>query len=302
MAGPHEFTEETLEPTSRFVEANGISLHGLTWGDPDNPLLIMTHGIGLCAMVWRPLAEDLARDYYVFSLDLRGHGDSDKPGGYTFNHMAEDVIGLVNSLNPPQPPYGIGHSAGGMTIMIANSKAPGTVGPTVLVDTRVGPALEVTSPEEREERMNRTRNKRAIWESREIMYDAYRNRRVFSTWTDDAVRDYIYGGTTLLEDGRAQLKCPTDVEAIYYEARHALNPTPYLKGLAGDYLLLLGNTGNYPDEAARESDEIKYFLDEVQGARMETLPRGSHFVAMESPDIVLASSRRYLDGHRLGGN
>ena len=294
--------EETLEPTSKYVPANGITLHGLTWGDPQNPLLIMTHGIGLCAMVWRPLAEDLARDYYVFSLDLRGHGDSDKPGVYTFTDMADDVIGLVQALNPPQPPYAIGHSAGGMTLMIANSKAPGTVGPAVLVDTRVGPALEVYAPEEREERMNRTRNKRAVWETREVMYDAYRNRRVFSTWTDDAVRDYIYGGTRLLEDGRAELKCPTEVEAIYYEARHALNPTPYLKSLSGDYLLLLGYTGNYPDEEARSSDEIKYFLNEVKGAQMETLPQGSHFVAMETPDLVLTSARRYLDSHRLGGN
>ena len=291
-----------MEPTSKYVEANGITLHGQTWGNPENPLLIMTHGIGLCGMVWRPLAEDLSRDYYVFSLDLRGHGDTDKPGGYTFDNMAGDVIGLVQALNPSQPPYGIGHSAGGMTIMIANSKAPGTMGPTVLVDTRVGPALEVYNPEEREERMNRTRNKRAIWETREVMYDAYRNRRVFSTWTDNAVRDYIYGGTRLLVDGKAELKCPTEVEAIYYEARHSLNPTPYLKGLTGEYLLLLGYTGNYPDEEARSSDEIKYFLNEVKGARMETLPKGSHFVAMENPELVLASARRYLDSHRLGGD
>ncbi len=291
-----------MEPASKYVQANGITLHGLTWGHPGNPLLLMTHGIGLCARVWRPLAEDLARDYHVLSLDLRGHGDSDKPDGYTFDNMAEDLIGLVQALNPAQPPYAIGHSAGGMTIMIANSRAPGTVGPTVLVDTRVGPALEVYNPEEREERMNRTRNKRAVWESREVMYEAYRNRRVFSTWTDAAVWDYIYGGTRLLEDGRAELKCPTAVEAIYYEARHSLNPTPYLKGLAGDYLLLLGNVGNYPDEAARNSAEIQYFLSEVKGARLETLTKGSHFVAMEYPELVLASARRYLDGHRLGQN
>ncbi len=288
-----------MEPTSRYVQSNGITLHGLTWGNPDNPLLLMTHGIGLCSMVWRPLAEDLARDYYVFSLDLRGHGDSDKPGDYTFEKMAEDVVGLVKTLDSPQPPYAVGHSAGGMTLMIANCMAPGLIGPAVLVDTRVGPALEVYSPEVREERMNRTRNKRAIWDSRQVMYDAYRNRRVFSTWTDDSVRDYIDGGTRLLEDGRAELKCPTEVEAIYYEARHALDPTPYLKGLSGQYLLLLGDTGNYPDETARASEEIGYFLQEVQGATMETLPTGSHFVAMEYPDLVLASVRRYLDGHRL---
>ena len=289
-----------MEPESKFVEANGITLHGLSWGNPDNPLLLMTHGIGLCAQVWNPLARDLARDYHVLSLDLRGHGDTDKPGEYTFDQMAKDLVGLVQALNPAQPPYAVGHSAGGMTIIIANSMVPGIIGPTVLVDTRVGPALEVYDPAEREERMNRTRNKRAVWESREVMYDAYRNRRVFSTWTDSAVRDYIYGGTRLLEDGRAELKCPTDVEAIYYEARHSLNPTPYLKDLAGQYLLLLGDTGNYPDAAARDSEEIKHFLREAKGAQLETLPKGSHFVAMEYPDLVLGSVRQYLDGHRLG--
>ncbi len=287
-----------MEPESKFVAANGINLHGLSWGNPANPLLLMTHGIGLCAQVWNPLARDLAADYHVLSLDLRGHGDSDKPGGYTFDHLARDLIGLVRALNPAQPPYAVGHSAGGMSLMLANAIAPGTIGPTVLVDTRVGPALEAHSPEEREERMNRTRNKRAVWESREAMYAAYRDRRVFRTWTDAAVRDYIYGGTRLREDGRAELKCPTDVEALYYTARHSLDPTPYLEGLDGQYLLLLGDSGNYPDAAARNNAEIKYFLRQVRGARLETLPKGSHFVAMEYPNLVLAATRRYLDGYR----
>ncbi len=289
-----------MQPESKFIPTNGITLHGLAWGHPDNPLLLMTHGIGLCAAVWNPLAQDLAKDYYVLSLDLRGHGDSDQPGDYTFDAMAQDLVGLVQTLNPPQPPYAVGHSAGGMTLMIANAMQPGIIGPAVLVDTRVGPALEVYSPEVRAERMNRTRNKRAIWESREAMYAAYRDRRVFRTWTDDAVRDYLWGGTRLLSDGRAELKCPTDVEAIYYEARHALDPTPYLQNLAGNYLLLLGDTGNYPDAAARDSAEIHYFLHQAKGAQLQTLPQGSHFVAMEYPDLVLAAVRQYLDGHRLG--
>lgn len=288
-----------MQPESKFVPTNGITLHGLAWGNPDHPLLLMTHGIGLCASVWNPLARDLAKDYYVLSLDLRGHGDSDQPGDYTFAAMAQDLVGLVQTLNPPQPPYAVGHSAGGMTLMIANAMQPGIIGPTALVDTRVGPALEVYSPEVRAERMNRTRSKRAVWESREAMYDAYRSRRVFRTWTDAAVHDYIDGGTRLLPDGRAELKCPTAVEAIYYEARHELDPTPYLQNLTGDYLLLLGDTGNYPDAAARSSAEINYFLQQAKGAQVKTLPKGSHFVAMEYPDLVLAEIRQYLDSHRL---
>jgi pimeloyl-ACP methyl ester carboxylesterase len=69
-----------LQAESRYVRANGINHHYLAWGDPEKPPLVMLHGIGLCAQVWNWSARDLARHYYVVSFDLRGHGNTDKPG------------------------------------------------------------------------------------------------------------------------------------------------------------------------------------------------------------------------------
>jgi pimeloyl-ACP methyl ester carboxylesterase len=288
-----EYTGGALQAESRYVRANGINHHYLTWGDPDKPPLVMAHGIGLCAQVWNWSARDLAHDYYVMSFDLRGHGDTDKPGiGYTFEQLGADMAAIIQTRGLERP-FGVGHSAGGMSLIIADSLVPGTVGKVVLADTRVGASpMMMLSPSERQERMARTSQKRLIWESREAMYAAYRERRVFKTWTDEVFRDYIGGGTTLREDGRAELKCPTEVEATFYQSRVALDTSRFLKGLEGQYLLLVGN---YPGAQTEQDQAVQQLLQESKDSRFKALQRGSHFAPMEYPDLVQSEIRQFLD-------
>ena len=282
-----------MQPESKYVRANGINHHYLAWGDPGRPPLLMFHGIGLCAQVWNSAARDLAQDYHVMAFDLRGHGDTDKPGdGYNFQQLGSDVAAVVQALGLERP-LAVGHSAGGMSLLIADSLCPGTVGKAVLVDTRVGasPMMALT-PQERQQRMERTVQKRPVWESREAMYAAYRQRRVFKTWTDEVFGDYISGGTRLLPDGQAELKCPTEVEATFYQSRASLDVSTYVKSLEGQYLLL---AGNYPGAQAREDPGVQQLLQESRGSQFTALERGSHFVPMEHPDLVLGAIRRFLD-------
>lgn len=282
-----------MQPESRFVQANGMRNHYLAWGDSSNPPLVMVHGIGLCAQVWNSAARDLAKDYYVMSLDLRGHGDTDKPGdGYTFQQLGADVAAVIQALGLERP-FGVGHSAGGMSLIISDSLAPGTVGKALLVDTRVGDSpMMMLTPEERQQRMERTLQKREVWDSREAMYQAYRERRVFKTWTDEVFGDYIEGGTRLLEDGRAELKCPTEVEATFYRTRVTLNTAQYVKNLHGQYRLLVGH---YEGAQTAEDEAVQRLLRESRGSSFKALERGSHFAPMEYPDLVLKEIRQYLD-------
>jgi len=282
-----------LQPVSKFVQANGINNHYLAWGDPDNPPLVMAHGVGLCAQIWNHAAVDLARDYYVMSFDLRGHGDTDKPGtGYTFQQIGEDMAAVIQALGLDRP-FAVGHSAGGMSLLIADHLAPGTVGKAVLVDTRVGDSpMMMLTPEERQQRMERTSQKRSVWESREVMYAAYRERRVFKTWTDEVFGYYIEGGTRLLEDGRAELKCPTDAETTFYRTRVTLETAEVVKGLSGQYLLLVGN---YKGAQTEQDEAVQRLMRESKGSRLKALERGSHFAPMEHPDLVLAEIRQYFD-------
>ena len=282
-----------MEPESKFVAANGIRHHYLAWGSPENQPVVMVHAIGFCAQVWNVMARDLARDYYVLCPDLRAHGDTDNPGGgYTFHQIGADTAALIQALEIDRP-WGIGHSAGGMSLLIADSMFPGLVDKVVLVDTRVGASpMMMLSPEERVQRMERTAQKRLIWDSREAMYEAYRGRRVFQPWADEVFNDYIQGGTRLLEDGRAELKCPNDAEAAFYESRVDLDPASTLLGLKGRYRLLVGN---YDGAQTEQDAAVQHLIREAPSFQLKPLPRGSHFVPMEHPGLVLAEIREFLD-------
>ena len=288
-----------MEPESKFIEANGLRFHYLDWGNPDAPDLMMTHGVGLCAQIWNHAARDLSRDYHVMSLDLRGHGDTDKPGvGYTFQQLGEDVALVIQALGLKRP-YAVGHSAGGMSLLIADHIIPGSVGQTVLVDTRVGDSpMMMLTPEERQQRMQRTEQKRSVWPSREEMYQAYRHRRVFDSWSDEVFGYYIEGGTRLMESGEAEIKCPTEAEATFYRTRRELDTSLYVKNLSGRYLLLVGN---YDGAQTAQDEAVQRLLRESPGSRFKALERGSHFAPMEYPDLVLKEIRAFLDEGRDEG-
>ena len=278
-------------PRSSFVTANGIQHHVLQWGDPKGQPLLMLHGIGLCAQVWNWTARRLAKDYCVLSIDLRGHGDSEKPGcGYTFHDIGIDLAELVSALGLVRPLV-VGHSAGGSAAIIANSLVPGALGPTVVIDSRVGGSRALSSSPDMRDRPARTRRKHSVWASRQKMYEAYRNRRVFKAWKEEIFRDYIEGGTRLLPNGQAELKCPLEVEATFYEQRAILNTSPYVTGMTGQFLLLLGN---YPGAQTWKDPGIQEFLKGVQGTQVRIAPEGSHFLPMEHPEFVLAEIQQFF--------
>ena len=53
---------------------------------------------GLTASGWDVVASGLARDRTVCAVDLRGHGQSDWPGTYSIELMADDVLALLPQL------------------------------------------------------------------------------------------------------------------------------------------------------------------------------------------------------------
>lgn len=282
-----------MQPESRFVESDGVKHHYLEWGDPGNPKVVMFHAVGMCAQIWNYAARDLARNYHVHSFDLRGHGDTEhSQGEYSFQQLGEDVASVIQTMGL-EGSIGIGHSAGGMSMLIADSMFPGIVSKGVLVDTRVGDSpMALLTPEEQKVRAERTLQKRTVWESREVMYEAYRDRRVFKPWTDEVFADYIEGNTRPTEDGRVELKCKPITEETYYESRAELNTSEILNGLGGEYVLLVGayKGAQTPQDAA-----VQRLTQETKGFQLKELGAGSHFVPMEHPDLVLKEIRNFID-------
>jgi pimeloyl-ACP methyl ester carboxylesterase len=108
---------------------------------------------------------------------------------------------------------------------------------------------------------------------------------------EEAFRAFIEGGTRLLNDSRAELKCSPEVEAIFYEIRDSLGVTQYLHGLQGRYLLLLGE---YPGCQTPEDTGVRRFLELVENSKVKPMGTGSHFLPMEHPELVLKEIRAFF--------
>lgn len=276
---------------SRFVFANGIRHHLAELGKPTNPPVLMVHATGLCAHCWLPIARGLSRDYSVMLLDQRGHGDTDPSDcGYSFEMAGDDVAAVIAALGLKGLRL-VGHSSGGLASLMAASRLTGRVKQVCLVETRVGESPANAPPGELMDRARRTRMKRAVWESREAMAAAYRERAAFRDWSDEAFGAFMEGGTRLLSDGRAELKCHPEVEATFYEQRDSLQVSRYFDSLEGEYLLLLGQ---YPEAQTLQDTGVKRFLECVPGARVKPMGMGSHFLPMEHPSEVLQEIREFF--------
>src|SRR3989449_6547078 len=107
------------------------------------PAFVFVHGWTCNRSFFAPQAEYFSRRHRVVSLDLRGHGDSDKPQGkYPIAAYAEDIAYVVDQLGLGQP-VAVGHSMGGITVLQLAAAHPDRVSAIVMVD----PAPFVFPPE-----------------------------------------------------------------------------------------------------------------------------------------------------------
>jgi pimeloyl-ACP methyl ester carboxylesterase len=110
------------------------------------PALVFVHGWTCDRSVFAAQARHFARRHRVVSLDLRGHGQSDKPQGpYPIAAYAADVAHVIEALELGRV-VAVGHSMGGLTVLQLGADHPDKVAGVVMVD----PAPLVIPPELRQ--------------------------------------------------------------------------------------------------------------------------------------------------------
>jgi pimeloyl-ACP methyl ester carboxylesterase len=84
----------------------GVSLHLIEAGNPNGRPILFIHGFSQCGLAWsRQMNSDLAEDFRLVALDLRGHGLSDKPSeGYGDSKLwADDINAVFQALSLDSP-------------------------------------------------------------------------------------------------------------------------------------------------------------------------------------------------------
>jgi 3-oxoadipate enol-lactonase len=116
------------------ITVEGVRLACHVRGAPDAPALVLLHGLGGQGSTWDGVAGEFAKYFRVFAVDLRGHGDSDRPGDYSFELMRDDVLGVLDQLGLDRVNL-VGHSMGGTVAYLIAEKTPGRIARLVLEDT-----------------------------------------------------------------------------------------------------------------------------------------------------------------------
>jgi pimeloyl-ACP methyl ester carboxylesterase len=131
------------EPISRYYSSQRLKLHYAVWGDESSPPLLLIHGNRNHARTWDQVAVQLMREYCVYAVDLRGHGDSQWSvgGQYSLPEFVLDVAMLGRELNR-NPLTVIGHSLGGAVALEYTGVFPQFVKKVVAVEGLGPPVRE----------------------------------------------------------------------------------------------------------------------------------------------------------------
>jgi 3-oxoadipate enol-lactonase len=125
---------------------NGYELAYSLHGDPNRPVVILSHALATNMDVWAYQLPLLAHRFHVLRYDLRGHGRSAAPGNsYTLEELASDVAALLDHLQIPKAAF-IGLSIGGMIGQVFALQYPEKLSGLVLCSTgsRIEPQAKAT--------------------------------------------------------------------------------------------------------------------------------------------------------------
>ena len=105
--------------SQRVTGGGGVQLNVVETGNPKGRPIVFIHGFSQCGLSWnRQMSSDLADDFRLVSMDMRGHGLSDKPrDAYgDAKTWADDVNAVIETLDLDDPVV-VGWSYGPLVIL-----------------------------------------------------------------------------------------------------------------------------------------------------------------------------------------
>jgi pimeloyl-ACP methyl ester carboxylesterase len=256
------------------------------------PTIVFVHG-ALCSRAdWTQQHRDLAHDFRVVSVDLRGHGGSTgEPRTCSMEQFGRDLHELVGHLGAA-PAVLVGHSMGVRVVLEVAARFPDAVAGLVLVDgsRMFGPAPVAES-------------------DRADALDDEEVRRRFAATVQDAVGPFAGDGVREHVTS-TMLRAPTALMRRVLATWQRWDVERYDAMLAAidSSLPVLAVQSTYVDAATRRRSlgpgESTPYLEFLRAAlpalEVQVLPGVGHFSMLEAPDEVTRSIGGFADARRDG--
>jgi pimeloyl-ACP methyl ester carboxylesterase len=261
------------------ILVNGINLNYVDWGGQGKNVLLL-HGLQDTARNWDHIAQELSKNYHVFALDARGHGDSDwSPGNYQFAKYVDDVRAVLEELDLKDTVL-IGHSAGGKYAFSHVANDSSRVSGLVIIDMdpdAVNPGsgnMFVRYREEGDE-----------WPDLKSVVERLRSRE--SKTNEDILNHLAEIMTNPLPNGGRVWKRDRQI-VLEYERPGAWHVLPRIEV---NTLIIRGS-----ESPLLRVDVAQKMSETIPNCKLVEIPDGGHWCLDENPKEVINQLNNFING------
>ncbi|MCX6510815.1 MAG: alpha/beta hydrolase [Actinobacteria bacterium] len=266
----------------RVTSTDGVEIEVHDLGG-DGPPLVLAHATGFHGRVWEPLAAHLT-GFHLWSIDMRAHGDSDAPRDRPLEWygFADDVLSVIDGIGLERP-YGVGHSKGAASLLLAEQARPGTFTALYLYEPVVVPTDNVTGHNPDNPLSNGARRRRDTFDSFDAAYENYASKPPFNTLHPEVLRVYVDHGFTQNVDGTVSLKCRPENEAEVYAHGMSHHAFAALHDVRCPVTIAMGVEDGVPAIFGRPIAEA------LPHGTIASFPDLAHFGPLEDPATIATS-------------
>lgn len=284
-----------IQPQQHMITSNGNQLSVYEWGAQNaQPSVIFFHATGFHARCWGGVIQHL-ENIHCIAADASGHGASATPKqAHTWQAYGDDAAHIMQTFGL-KGAVAIGHSMGGNSIVRAAAQITDAFASLLLIDPVILPR-EFYRPASYSIEGHFVLKRRREWSSADEMFNSFKGRGAFARWEDSILRDYCEYGLTLGDEGFV-LACVPETEAnVYSSSDLAANIDVYdAVAKINQPVRILRCTPFFGEQrdmlASPTAPNLATYFKHAQDFE---LPDNTHFIPMESPQIVAQHIREML--------
>jgi pimeloyl-ACP methyl ester carboxylesterase len=276
------------EPQLRMIPlpTRGGVMAALDLGPQERPVdIVFSHANGFNGRTYRTILQPLAERLRILALDLRGHGATTLPtvieGRIGWMEFRDDLLALLAEA-APGPVVLAGHSMGGTTSLLAAAAQPDRVRALALFDPVVMPGDLPPDADilQHSPLVAGALRRRTVYPSRQAAFEAYLGRGAFKSWSEAQLADYVAAGFAPTGTGEVSLTCTPEWEASNFRTHNYDAWAAFHESRCPIRILRAAEASTFRLEG-REAE-----LGNDGRITVETVPRTTHFLPMERPDLV----------------
>ncbi|MBS4538391.1 alpha/beta hydrolase [Clostridium sp. D2Q-11] len=288
---------------NRKINANGVELE-VNHYPKEGDTIIFLHFSGGNLAQWSGIIPYFKDDYNIVTMDIRGHGKSEKlKEGYTLDNMAKDVIGVMDELDLSKA-HIVGSSLGGEIGVNLSANYPDRIVSVVAegaIQNFFGKNGSYDIPEEeipnKKEEIRKERKERITPVYNSIEEKVETKRKDFEEggieW-DSHIEKFEKYDTVETEDGKFTTSCPKWVVDNYVENYWDIKFEKYFKKTKCPVLMI-------PSEDEWSTPEVKESIENYQKllkkSKVDIIPGGFHaYVAFQYPRKFSEVIREFYKG------